>query len=127
MDILLILLSGGIGGILGAIGGLISARADASKKISDAAISLVQPLERRITCLEEKLRESESRLAAEIRRREALEDKVNNMNAIITEWFVGIKILLVQVMESGEQPRWIPSQTEEEILSLLQDNEKTTH
>jgi len=120
MDLIMLLLSGGIGGILGAVGGFISARADASRKISDAAIALVEPLERRVKSLEEKLKRSEDSLAAEILKRQALEEKVNKMNAIISEWFVGIKILLVQVLESGEEPRWTPSQSEDEVLSILE-------
>jgi len=120
MDLIMLLLSGGIGGILGAVGGFISARADASRKISDAAIALVEPLERRVKSLEEKLKRSEDSLAAEIEKRQALEEKVNKMNAIISEWFVGIKILLVQVLESGEEPRWTPSQSEDEVLSILE-------
>jgi len=120
MDLIMLLLSGGIGGILGAVGGFISARADASRKISDATIALVEPLERRVKSLEEKLKRSEDSLAAEILKRQALEEKVNKMNAIISEWFVGIKILLVQVLESGEEPRWTPSQSEDEVLSILE-------
>ena len=75
--------------------------ASAARDISEAYQTLIEPLEERVKELEEKLVLSDAKALR-------LEKELDLMKAREDEYLAGIRVLISQIVSSGERPLWKP-------------------
>lgn len=75
--------------------------ASAAKDISEAYKTLIEPLEKRIKELEERLSVSDAKATR-------LEKELDLMKAREEEHMAGIRVLISQIVSIGERPLWKP-------------------
>lgn len=90
-DNTIIIIAATVISLIGAVGGIITARASASGAITEAAMKLITPLKGRIY---------------------ELEKQNKQIKQIVLEWEKGIVILTEQLKSKGVIPKWEPKKNE---------------
>lgn len=89
---------------------------NSAKQLTDIALSLVDPLEKRVdgleadnTRLRARIRSLEAGEVSAVRKIEALEIEVERLTRENAELHEGIALLMQQIVELGQEPRFSPA------------------